>query len=106
MVEPARAEVLVRLLSRHRQKLFHYNFTLLPDDEVARRVARSESAMWSMRRKQHIRRLFRANSWTQVEEALLGTIPDEELARRHRKTASAVRLKRQKLGLPNPSGHG
>jgi hypothetical protein len=34
--------------------------------------------------------------------ALLGKLPDEEVAAKVRRTANAVRCKREKLGLPNP----
>jgi hypothetical protein len=40
--------------------------------------------------------------WTPQELALLGTIPDEELAAQIGKTLVAVSLKRRRLGIANP----
>jgi RNA polymerase sigma-70 factor (ECF subfamily) len=42
-VEPARAELLVRLLSRHQGDLFRYIFALLPHEEDARDVLQETS---------------------------------------------------------------
>jgi hypothetical protein len=36
---------------------------------------------------------------------LLGTIPDEEVARRTGRTPNAARLMRERLGIPNPAGN-
>jgi hypothetical protein len=41
--------------------------------------------------------------WSQHELALLGKLDDEEVARRTGRTPNAVRVKRQKLGILNPS---
>jgi hypothetical protein len=41
-------------------------------------------------------------SWTRRELALLGKLPDEEVAARVGRTPNAVRIKREKLGIPNP----
>jgi hypothetical protein len=57
-----------------------------------------------MRRKLRIRSPFAVIGWTQAEEALLGTMPDEELARKLSRAENTVRVKRCKLGIPNPSG--
>jgi hypothetical protein len=43
--------------------------------------------------------------WTPEDVALLGIIPDEELARRTGRTVGAVRQKREELGSANPSGN-
>jgi hypothetical protein len=43
--------------------------------------------------------------WTPEDIAPLGTVPDEEVARRTGRTAGAVRQKRQGLGIPNPTGN-
>ena len=43
--------------------------------------------------------------WTPEDIALLGTIPDEAVARRTGRTAGAVRQKREELGIPNPAGN-
>jgi hypothetical protein len=40
--------------------------------------------------------------WTEGELALLGTMPDHELAARLGKTHNAIRQKRRKLGIANP----
>jgi hypothetical protein len=42
--------------------------------------------------------------WTAEEIALLGTVPDEELARRIGRTPNAVRVMRDRLGIPRPTG--
>jgi hypothetical protein len=43
--------------------------------------------------------------WTPQEVALLGTMPDEELAARIGKTPVAVRQKREELGIANPTAN-
>jgi hypothetical protein len=43
--------------------------------------------------------------WTPAEVALLGTMPDEEVAARTGKTPGAVRQKREELGIPNPAAN-
>jgi hypothetical protein len=40
--------------------------------------------------------------WTAEQEALLGVLPDDEVARRTGRTPNGVRLKRQKRGIANP----
>ncbi len=42
-MEPARTELLVRLLSKHQEELFRYIFTLLPHEEDARDVLQETS---------------------------------------------------------------
>jgi hypothetical protein len=42
--------------------------------------------------------------WTAEEVALLGTAPDEEVARRIGRTPNAVRVMRDRLGIPRPAG--
>jgi len=44
--------------------------------------------------------------WSAAELQLLGRAPDEEVAARIGRTANAVRLKRTRLGIPDPGGHG
>jgi hypothetical protein len=39
--------------------------------------------------------------WQPEELALLGTLPDDEVAARIGRTTNAVRIKRTKLGIPN-----
>ena len=43
--------------------------------------------------------------WTPDDIALLGTLPDTEVARRTGRTVNAVRLKREELGIPNQAGN-
>jgi hypothetical protein len=43
--------------------------------------------------------------WTPEDIALLGAVPDDEVARRTGRTAGAVRQKREELRLPNPAGN-
>jgi hypothetical protein len=42
--------------------------------------------------------------WTEEDLALLGTAPDAEVARRIGRTANAVRVMRDRLGIPRPAG--
>ena len=44
--------------------------------------------------------------WTKAEMRLPGELPDPEVAERTGRSENAVRQKRTKLGIPNPSGHG
>ena len=44
--------------------------------------------------------------WTRAEVALLGRVPDEEVARRTGRTPNAVRCKREKLGRVRPPASG
>jgi hypothetical protein len=41
-------------------------------------------------------------AWSPEEDALLGRIPDEEIARRTRRTRQAIYMRRHKLGIPAP----
>jgi hypothetical protein len=43
--------------------------------------------------------------WTADDIALLGLLPDEEVAARTGRTAGAVRQKREELGIANPAGN-
>jgi hypothetical protein len=47
----------------------------------------------------HLHRGYYGRWWSSKEVALLGTLPDEEVARRVRRTAHAVRQKRTALGI-------
>ena len=47
---------------------------------------------------------YRGPWWTRREVALLGKLPDEEVAAMVGRTPEAVRCKREKLGIPNPQG--
>jgi hypothetical protein len=48
---------------------------------------------------------YHGPQWTPEDFALLGTIPDEEVARRTGRTAGAVRQKLEELRIPNPAGN-
>jgi hypothetical protein len=43
--------------------------------------------------------------WTAPEIALLGMLPDAEVARRTGRSPNAVRLMRERVGIPNPAGN-
>ena len=43
--------------------------------------------------------------WTPDDVALLGAVPDEEVARRTGRTAGAVRQKSEELRIPNPAAN-
>src|SRR5262249_48700529 len=45
-------------------------------------------------------------AWTAKQVALLGALADEEAAAQTGRFVSAVRLKREKLGIPNLPGRG
>jgi transposase-like protein len=52
---------------------------------------------------QHIRPGYNLGPWwSRREVALLGKLPDEEVATKVGRTPNAVRIKREKLGIPNP----
>src|SRR5262245_55989095 len=46
----------------------------------------------------------RRRNWTSDEEALVGTIPDEELAHKLGRTPAAIEVRRAKLGRPKRTG--
>ncbi len=52
---------------------------------------------------QHLRMAYRDENWTGEEIALLGQLPDTKVARKTGRTQSAVRQKREELGIPNPT---
>jgi hypothetical protein len=70
----------------------------LPADQVERRRRTSRELNLS----QYLTPGYHGPRWTDEQEALLGTMPDEEVARRTGRTSNGVRLKREKLGIPNP----
>jgi hypothetical protein len=43
--------------------------------------------------------------WTKRQLAMLGKMPDKEVARRTGRTVGAVRQMREELGIPNPAGN-
>jgi hypothetical protein len=46
------------------------------------------------------------SGWTPGQLALLGILPDDRVAAMTGRNANGVRVKRCKLGIPNPSGPG
>jgi hypothetical protein len=73
----------------------------LPPEQVQRRrpTARAQNPGQSLNST-------RGDGWTKAELRLLGTLPDAAVAARTGRGANAVRVKRCKLGIPNPSGPG
>jgi hypothetical protein len=55
---------------------------------------------------QYLEAARRKSAWPEEHLALLGTMPDDELAQQLGKSENAVRLQRERQGIPNPSGHG
>jgi hypothetical protein len=55
--------------------------------------------------KRHLHPGYHGPRRTPQEVALLGTLPDEEVAARTGKTPGAVRQKREELGIPNPAAN-
>jgi hypothetical protein len=53
--------------------------------------------------QRHLRAAVHEETWTVEEVALLGQLPDAEVARQTGRTTEAVRVKRVRLGLPNPT---
>jgi hypothetical protein len=51
--------------------------------------------------RRNLRQADREDLWTADQLSLLGNMPDAQVARRTGRTVSAVRIKRQKLGIPN-----
>jgi hypothetical protein len=81
---------------------------------VAALVARNKPPR-SLEHGQHISEALRrighrppdgARLWTAEEDALLGTMPDAEVARRVGRTVRAVRARRRVLRIPSTSGKG
>jgi hypothetical protein len=70
----------------------------LPPEAVERRrrTAREKNLA------QYLRPGYHGPRWTEEDLALLGRLPDEEVARRTGRTWNAVRQKREKLGIPRP----
>ena len=67
------------------------------------RAARSKTAR-RLNLAHHTHRHAAENpGWSAVDLALLGTMPDDEVARLTGKSHNAVRLRREKLGIPNPT---
>jgi hypothetical protein len=54
----------------------------------------------------HLEAARQERAWPAEHLALLGKMPDAEVAARTGRRENAVRVKRYKLGIPNPSGPG
>ena len=67
----------------------------------AERQVKRENAM-RLNLARHLVTGYHGPRWTEAELALLGTLPDAEVARQIGKTVEAVRVMRTKLGLPRP----
>jgi hypothetical protein len=72
--------------------------------ERERRASRWRARKLNLR--QYLETARRKSAWPEEHLALLGTMPDDELARRLGKSENAVRLQRERQGIPNRSGHG
>jgi hypothetical protein len=68
------------------------------DDESDARSERSKR----LNLARHLRTGYRGPRWTPEQLALLGTLLDDDVARQTGRTTNAVRIKREKLGIPNP----
>jgi hypothetical protein len=55
--------------------------------------------------KRHLHPGYHGPRWTPQELALLGTLPDEEVAAQIGKTPGAVRVMRTRLGISNPAAN-
>jgi hypothetical protein len=70
----------------------------LPPDQVELRRRNAHE----LNLGQYLHTGYHGPRWTPAEVALLGTLPDEELAAQIGKTPVAVSLKRRRLGIANP----
>jgi hypothetical protein len=70
----------------------------LPPEQVERR--RRTALEQDLGR--NLRQADREDLWTAAEVGLLGNMPDAQLARRIGRSVNAVRIKRQRLAIPNP----
>lgn len=77
------------------------------DEDIARDLGVTESAVGVKRRSLHIPPPVRpVRRWTATEGALLGTAPDEEVAARLGRTVGSVAMQRIIRGIPRFGGAG
>lgn len=74
----------------------------LPPEQVERR---RQTAL-ELNLAEHLQTGFHGLWWTPEETALLGTMPDAEVAAQTGRTHAAVRGMRSRLGIPNPEAPG
>ena len=68
-------------------------------------MARRRQAARELNLAQHLRPGdHRGPWWSPAELRLLGKLPDDEVAERTGRSPNAVRIKRERLGIPNPEG--
>jgi hypothetical protein len=72
---------------------------LTPQEIEQRRRNNGEHRLW-----QNVRPGYHGPWWTLEQLELLGTLPDEEVARRTGLTPNAVRVMRWRRGVPPPDG--
>jgi hypothetical protein len=53
----------------------------------------------------YLRTAYRGDLWTHTERALLGTAPDEVVAASIGRTTNAVRIERNRCGIPSACDH-
>jgi len=76
------------------------------DEDLAKRLGISTSKVKAKRQDEKIVSVVPAHrKWTAAEERLLGTLPDEVLAARLKRTRLAVLIHRQKLRIPAAKRH-
>lgn len=81
----------------------------VPDAEVARHTGRSRPAVQQMRRflgLRYVARMRRRYEWTPELDAMLGTMPDRDVAERWKLQSSAVTRRRLSLRIPAHQGRG
>ena len=92
---PGTVRLLTASAKRGAAAMHEHEFTA-EERAVKRKTARR------LNLAQHLHRHRAENpAWSSVDLALLGTMPDDELALLTGKTHNAVRLRREKLGIPN-----
>lgn len=76
----------------------------VPDMKVALRFGRSYDTARKWRTDAGLPPVIEWRAWTRQELALLGTMPDNMLARQIARRPRCVRLKREALGIPQHEG--